>query len=355
MARHDGPMGDAMAEPGSGGEPQDPRLGRVLREAAAPGLLAALAERLTPTDLQTLLLAVFRRRAAAVTAGRLLQQYESSRFTSPSPLEPLELARLDVLVHERLAEHGFTGVELSPVAPLGTNSAIATVDQNKVVTTVRNTEVVADPTNVLALECAVRRRRLLRADARSRRRVRLGATHRVIRAQAFPGPGMAAHFKLSALCTAGRDEGSFGFETETLTEQIHLHLDVLERSRRIVRRNRGKPTVRVTVTDLTGHRHAELSTRVLAPLSQAYPDTVFALDPERLTGRGYYTGACFEIRAATPDGEDLNIADGGFTTWTADLLSNAKERLLISGLGVERLCDRFPQGPHPPAGGAQPA
>ena len=29
---------------------------------------------------------------------------------------------------------------------------------------------------------------------------------------------------------------------------------------------------------------------------------------------------------------------GGFTTWTADLLSNAKERLLISGLGLERLC-----------------
>lgn len=35
------------------------------------------------------------------------------------------------------------------------------------------------------------------------------------------------------------------------------------------------------------------------------------------------------------------MADGGFTTWTADLLSNAKERLLISGLGIERLCGLF--------------
>jgi len=344
-------MGDVMPEPaelGQGEETRDPRLGRVLREAATPGLLAALAERLAPTDLQTLLLAVFRRRAAAVTAGRLLQQYESSRFTTPSPLAPLDLARLEVLAHERLAEHGFTGVELSPLAPLGTNSAIATVDQNKVVTTVRNTEAVADPTNVLALECAVRRRRLLRADTRSRHRVRLGATHRVIRAQAFPAPDMAAHFKLLALCTAGRDEGSFDFETRTLTEQIHLHLDVLERSRRTGRQDHERPTVRVTVTDLTGHQHAALSTRVLEPLSQAHPDTVFAFDHERPTGRGYYTGACFEIRATTPEGDDLNIADGGFTTWTADLLSNAKERLLISGLGIERLCARFPHDPHRP-------
>ena len=30
------------------------------------------------------------------------------------------------------------------------------------------------------------------------------------------------------------------------------------------------------------------------------------------------------------------LIDGGFTTWTQQLLSNNKERLLISGLGTER-------------------
>jgi hypothetical protein len=35
------------------------------------------------------------------------------------------------------------------------------------------------------------------------------------------------------------------------------------------------------------------------------------------------------------------LIDGGFTTWTQLLLSNRKERLLISGLGTERLCSQF--------------
>lgn len=35
------------------------------------------------------------------------------------------------------------------------------------------------------------------------------------------------------------------------------------------------------------------------------------------------------------------LIDGGFTTWTQQVLSNIKERLLISGLGIERLCSQF--------------
>jgi hypothetical protein len=327
-------VSDAAAE-----EVSDPRLGRVLREAGVPGLLTALAEGLSPTDLQTLLLAVFRRRAATVTPGRLLERYEHNRFAAPSTLDPVDLARLDVLIHELAAEHGFAGVELSPVSPLGTNSAIATVDQNKVVTTVRNSEVVADATNVLALECAVRRRRLLREDHRSRQQVRLASTHRVVRAQVFPGAGMVPHFKLMALCTAGRDEGSFNFETAALTEQICLHLDVLDQAREL---GHQALTIRVTVTDLTAGRHrAALRAQVLQHLRRTHPGITFSFDDERTTGRGYYTGACFQIRATTRSGDDLNIADGGFTTWTADLVSNAKERLLVSGLGIERLCGRF--------------
>jgi hypothetical protein len=54
-----------------------------------------------------------------------------------------------------------------------------------------------------------------------------------------------------------------------------------------------------------------------------------------------HTGACFEIRATTPRGTELRLGDGGFTPWTADLLSNAKERLLISGLGLELLWGQF--------------
>ncbi|GAA3136762.1 hypothetical protein [Streptosporangium carneum] len=316
-------------------EAAGPWLGRILREGATPGMLEALAEGLSPADLQTLLLAVYRRRAAAVTPGGLLRQYEHNRFVAPSPVDAGELARLDVLVHECFARHGFTALALSPVAPLGVNSVVATVSQDKALTTVRNTEVVADATNVLALECAVRRGGLLRADTRSRQRVRLAATHRVLRAQVF-GPGMTAHFKLMGLCTAGRDEGSFRFETEALVEHVGVHLDVVERARAL---SRHTSAVCVSFTDLSGGRHREaLREHVLDRLAARHPGVAFVFDDDRATGRGYYTGVSFGIDVTTPEGEPVNIGDGGFTTWTAALLSNAKERLLISGLGLERLC-----------------
>ncbi|MGP3966433.1 hypothetical protein [Streptomyces sp. 6N223] len=311
-------------------------LDRVLRQAGVPGLLETLAEHLPPTDLQTLLLEVYRRRAAAVSPGRLLDAYARNRFTAPSALAaPGELARLEALIHERLAAHGVTGVALSPLSPLGTNAAVATVDQNKVVSTARNTEVVADATNVLALECAVRRRAAPRGEV-----VRLGATHRVVRAQAFDGPAMAAHFALFGLCTAGRDAGSFRFETRALTEQLALHLDLLGRAADLGHR---ATAVRVSLTDLTteGRHRAALRERVLDPLAAAHPGVAFGFDDERPHGRGYYAGVCFEIHAATPAGDEITLIDGGFTTWTASLLSNAKERLLISGLGTERLIAAF--------------
>ncbi|MGH3485017.1 MAG: hypothetical protein ACRDPQ_17500, partial [Nocardioidaceae bacterium] len=282
------------------------RLDRILRAAGSPDLLEALSERLTPTDLQTLLLEVYRRRAADISPRDLLARYEGNRFVSPSAADPLDLARLDVTIHERLAAHDVTGVVLSPVSPLGTNSAIATVDQNKVLTTIRNTEVVADPTNVLALECAVRRRELLRADPRSADPVRLGATHRVTRAQVFEGPATMAHFALLALCSASRDEGSLSFETTALVEQIEVHLDVLDRA---VDVGCEVVDVRVSVTDLTEGRHRPaLQEQVVDRLAAAHPDVSVGFDDERTHGAGYYVDACFEIRARTPDGGDLSIA-----------------------------------------------
>jgi hypothetical protein len=40
-------------------------------------------------------------------------------------------------------------------------------------------------------------------------------------------------------------------------------------------------------------------------------------------------------------GTDYFIVDSGFTDWTHQLLSNRKERLLISGMGSERFVSIF--------------
>ena len=101
----------------------------------------------------------------------------------------------------------FEVIALAPLVPLGTHSAIATVDQNKVVATSRHSEVAADPTNALALEAATRRNKALRRDAKSKTLIQLGASQRVVRAQQMSGAGRFAHFHLFGLVSAGRDAG----------------------------------------------------------------------------------------------------------------------------------------------------
>jgi hypothetical protein len=323
----------------------DPIIERIVREIGIPDLLDVLAERLDPTDLQSLLLAVYQRRAEAITPSYLLGRYEQDRFVRPSAMAPQALADFDQLAWSLLPD-AYTAIDLSPVCPLGTNAAIATVSQNKVVTTIRNSEVVADITNVLALECASRRRRLLSANPKSHERVRLCASQRVIRGQAFSGPAAFPHFHLFGMCVAGRDEGSFQFETSSVVEHIDFYVRLLREAARL-----GYHThqVRIAITDLEdGRRTQALEEQALAPLTASYPDTRCELDPNRATGRGYYVGACFHIYATNAAGVEFELVDGGFTTWMQQLLNNRKERLLISGLGVERFCAEFSSGESEP-------
>jgi hypothetical protein len=63
-----------------------------------------------------------------------------------------------------------------------------------------------------------------------------------------------------------------------------------------------------------------------------------------MSGRGYYLDLCFHIHATAISGQRLELVDGGCVNWTQKLLSNAKERLVISGIGSERLCAKFGNG-----------
>src|SRR5687767_8086549 len=62
-------------------------LERIEREAGIPGLAALLAERLSATDLQSLLLEVYRQRAQRQPAA-VLADYERNRFVRPSKAAP---------------------------------------------------------------------------------------------------------------------------------------------------------------------------------------------------------------------------------------------------------------------------
>jgi hypothetical protein len=321
----------------------DPILERIQREAGIPDLIDVLVNRLNPTDLKSLLLEVYRRRALVVKPSQLLEQYERDRFVRPSDLAPEATTNFERLVWSLLPDH-YTAIELSPVCPLGTNTVVATVDQNNILTAIRNTEVVADTTNVLALECASRRRILLRLDPHNKERVRLCTSQRVVRGQLYREvSGVFAHFRLLGLCSAGRDEGSFQFETTSLVEQISFYIRLLREASQL---GYQAHQLRITLTDLDkGRREETLVSQVLTPLMANNPDVIFELDPNRETGRGYYVNACFHIYASNMAGSEFELIDGGFTTWTQQLLSNNKERLLISGLGTERFCSQFSTTP----------
>jgi hypothetical protein len=304
-------------------------LARVLREAGGPEILDVLGRRLSGADLTTLLLAVFRLRAGRLAPADVLRQYTSDRFAAPAEVPFPSLRRAEELLLSAIPDE-FDLVTLSPVAPLGTHSVVSTVDQNKVVSSVRGSEVAADPTNGLALEAAVRRRSALRDDPRAVSPVRLAAIQRVVRGQQFAGAARFAHFSLLAVVSAGRDTGDRAFERQHLAEHLTLIVAALRRA--------GAQQVQIRLT-LLDPRFAAAAEAVRESIEDA--DVVD--DPGRTSARGYYTGLCYKVFAASADGT-FELGDGGFVTWTQQLLGNQKERLLISGIGIDRLATLMGSG-----------
>jgi hypothetical protein len=124
-------------------------INRILNQAQVPELLKVLTQRLSQSDLQSLLLEVYRARSQFLTPQHLLQQYEQNCLVQPAAVSPRQLLEFDQLAYSVLPP-AFEPLELSPVCPFGTTSIVAPLDQNQIVTTIRNSEVCSDSTNVLA-------------------------------------------------------------------------------------------------------------------------------------------------------------------------------------------------------------
>src|SRR5260370_33263232 len=168
---------------------------RIERDSGVPHLADILSDRIAPTDLQSLLLEVYARRAKKRNPRALLDDHVSNRFTRPSTSNPNRLLEWDQIAFSKLPKL-FRRVELSPVCPLGTASALSPISQDWIVSTSRNSEVVADSTNVLALECSVRRREQKNRSTDNAPSVNLAASHRLLRGQKIsPRPADLEHFR----------------------------------------------------------------------------------------------------------------------------------------------------------------
>ena len=298
---------------------------RILRDTQDKNLLDALTN-MSPTDLQSLLLEVSRLRGENLTPASVLARSREDRFARHSKVDPRKIIELDRIAFDVAVSRGFTPIELSPVTPLGTVSAIAKVSQNNIVSTNRNSEVVSDSTNVMALECAVRRKK---EDV-----VRLCASHRLLRAQPFSGPASFAHFRVFSMCTAGKNSSNRDFERDALVGHIGVYLQTLDDLKKT---GYTHGNLKVGLTDFS-EQLGDVLESVKSELRGQFPNVEIEAQPDRIQAKGYYYPFCFWIFVGGEDGVEQNIGDGGFTDWTQQLLSNKKERLLISGLGSERMC-----------------
>jgi hypothetical protein len=285
------------------------------RDSIGAAAHAALTSGMSASEVWSLLLGVLEERARQRTPASLCQQWERDRFVQPCYIDQRTLLELDG--HLLAAASAFEAIELSPLAPLGVSSAIALASQNKIVSTIRGTEVVSDPTNVLALECA----RRLRENAAAH--VRLTTNHRCVRAQAVPKlPGFAAHFRMFCLVSAGHERESHAFRVDALIEHIRTHLAALARLEQ-----HGyafpEPTVRLLATA----RFAEHARRIAAAI-----DAPVLHEPLE---HDYYEGLRFLIMVRAPAGDRIPFIDGGAFGWLRTLMSNNKMVFVASGMGSQ--------------------
>ena len=293
----------------------------IVERVGAP-VFEQLAAGLAGSELHSVLLEVMRRRAASRSPADVLAQYAGDPFCAPAAVDLRTSLAVDGHLLAAAAE--FDALELSPVAPLGVTSTMAETSQNRVLSALRGTEVVSDPTNVLALECACR----LRVNPVTP--VHLATSQRVIRAQPVPKlPGHSQHFRIFVLASGGRETRDHSFTVNAVSEHIRTMLRALDRLEQHGYAFGGR---RVAVfaspgREALGDRIAESldATAVRKPLAHAY----------------YSGGLRYQIWVTTPDGSELPLVDGGTFDWLATLAANRRAVFVASGTGAQLIAWAF--------------
>jgi hypothetical protein len=261
-------------------------------------------------------------RARSRTPADVLGQYLRDSFCAPAEIDLRTSLAVDS--HLLAAADAFEALDLSPVAPLGASSAIAQTGQNRVLSALRMTEVVSDPTNVLALECA----RRLRVDLAAQ--VHLATCQRVLRAQPAPrGPGYSQHFRIFVLASGGREAKDHAFTVQTSVMHIRTMLRALDR--------------------LEQHGYAFGARRVeilTTPERQGIGDRIgeslaIAVARKPLDHAYYSAGLRYQIWVTAPDGSELPLIDGGAFDWLTRLAANRRAVYIASGAGAQLIAWRF--------------
>lgn len=295
--------------------------------------LEQLSSGLSGTQLQSLLLEVMQQRAHRRSPADLMAQYQRDGFVQPASTDLRVSLTIDQ--HFLTVMPQFDAIELAPVAPLGACSAVALTTQQRVLSALRSCEVVSDPTNLMALECASRLR------AHPERPVHLATSQRVLRAQPHPKlPGFAPHFRIFALASGGLETKDHAFTVDTLALHIRSMLAALDR----VAAHGFTVGARRVVLLATEQREA-----VAYGVADALQSTSVPVTHERLD-HAYYSGGIRYQIWITPHPKpsltielepELPLIDGGSFDWLKKLNTNRRTVFIASGAGTQLLALRF--------------
>ncbi|PLS08415.1 hypothetical protein [Neobacillus cucumis] len=297
-----------------------------IKSQGSDGFFEILTKRISLSDLNSLLLDIFRIRTTASTPSNLLKKYSENRFVQPAGISPIELKHLELELLQLAESLCFTPILLSPVAQLGSCSIIAPVNQNKVISALRGTEVVADSTNSLALYICDH---LKKGEFNNKNDfVRFCNSQRIVRAQSFSKAGLLPHFHIFSLVTSGIDKGSYSFEKKALTE----HFEMYHRIFRTIM----NPKITFRFIQTEGYKDGNgLINRITEYIQEIAPHINLDNNIE-VVENSYYQGLQFKV-IIEENGEEIFIGDGGFVNWSQKLLGIKKERMLISAIGLDRL------------------
>lgn len=303
----------------------------ILKKTDSSELIDILARKLTSTELNSLMMEVYKLKSQNMTPAELMKSYEVNKYVKPAFDNPIKLKELELGLLRAAEGFSFVPVELSPVAPLGACSAVGTVNQNKIISALRNTEVSADATNSLALNiCSLKRKMDSKQLQGEGGILKYCTTHRLIRTQIFDNPRFTPHFNLFCMVTSGRDRGSLDFEKENLLEHISFYRRILKD---LVNIDNFKLKLFKMGSDEV---QSNIYTRLVDYIKENLGNSVdIHTDMDRL-GNNYYKGIQFKIYINL-GGQEAEVGDGGFVDWSQKLLENKKERMIISAIGTAPL------------------
>ena len=281
---------------------------------------------LSNSDFNSLMLKIYQSRASDITPAEMVKAFQANRFSVPSELNPVDYHVLETEFLSAAQKLDIKPVLLSPAAPFASSSVFGCVNQNNVVSAVRGTEILSDPTNMLS---TIISEKLKNMQAENTTPIHYCATARVLRAQVFPNTGRHfAHFGIFCIVSSGKDSGSYGCESSLLQKQLSFYKELLW--------DKYKANLSIVLRKRRGYSDADGFLDGMAELIKSeFPETPLSFDLEH-EDNNYYKGINYNI-IMERDGKKIEIGDGGFVDWIQKMTNNKRERCLISGIGLDRL------------------